>query len=320
MVGSGPAMQSVYQQIDRAAPTRARVLILGASGSGKERVAHAIHRLSNRSGGPLVAVNCAAIPEALIEDELFGHVRHAFTDAKGDRAGCFVRADGGTLLLDEISEMSLMTQAKVLRAIETGEVLPVGADAPVKVDVRIVSASNKSLKDEIEQGNFREDLFYRLNVIPIRVPRLAERMEDVEPLVNVFIEEAAAANGVPPKTLTSAARATLMEYAWPGNVRELQNVVERVVIMGSSSQVTGHDVAEALRPGGEPDQSDQPLSLRDARRRFERDYIRRILQEHDWRIQETANVLGINRSHLWRKMQGLGIEDGPDMNGSGNGA
>ena len=315
MVGASPAMQRVYRQIDRAAPTRARVLIVGESGTGKERVAQSIHRLSNRKSGPLVSINCAAIPESMIEDELFGHVSHAFTDAKRARKGCFASADGGTLFLDEISEMSLMTQAKLLRAVESNEILPVGSDRPTTVDVRVVCATNRSLSEEIDRGNFREDLFYRLNVIPIHLPRLAERGEDLLPLIDHFLRRAVKENSTGPKSLTSSATGELLAYEWPGNVRELQFVMERLAIMGSDMEIRAQDVTRALSRDARPSPSPtRPLDLREARERFERAHLTRVLHEHDWRIQESAAALGINRSHLWKKMRALRIQ--PPSNAS----
>jgi len=236
-------------------------------------------------------------------------VPHAFTDAKRTRKGCFQSADGGTLFLDEVSEMSLMTQAKLLRAIETNEIMPVGSDRAKSVDVRVVCATNRSLNQEVELGNFREDLFYRLNVIPIYLPELSERIEDIEPLIHHFLERAVSENETGPKSITSAAMGTLLEYRWPGNVRELQFVIERLAIMGAGPEISARDVSRALEPDARSsDEPRSPLDLREARERFERAHISRVLHEHGWRIQESAAALGINRSHLWKKMKALKID------------
>lgn len=310
MVGTSGPMQDVYRRVERAARTSARVLVQGASGTGKELVARAIHRLGDRAERPFVAVNCAAIPESMIEDELFGHVAHAFTDARGPRSGCFQAADGGTLFLDEVGDMSLMTQAKALRALEEGEIRPVGSDHPVEVDVRVIAATNHDLRDLTEAGDFREDLFYRLNVIGIRVPSLTQRPEDLDALAEHFLERAGREHGLECRSLSPAALATLRQHTWPGNVRELQNVIERLVVMGGGERVDARTVTAALRPeaAASTDEDTALPGLREARRDFERDFIARTLEEHGWRIQKTADSLGINRSHLWKKMRRLGIE------------
>jgi two-component system nitrogen regulation response regulator NtrX len=245
----------------------------------------------------------------MIEDELFGHVAHAFTDAKTPRAGCFQQAHRGTLLLDEVGDMSLMTQAKVLRALEAGEIRPVGSDRPVEVDARVIAATHRDLGALTEAGDFREDLFYRLNVIPIRVPSLSERGDDLSALTDRFLGLAARQHGPPARHLSPAALATLRQYPWPGNVRELQNVVERLVVMGDVDRIGAKAVAAALRPEGAPVGDASPLTgLREARREFERAFITRTLEEHRWRIQEAASALEIDRSHLWKKMRSLRIE------------
>lgn len=308
MVGAGAAMQDVYRRIDKAARTRARVLILGESGVGKERVSRAIHNLSGRAHGPFVAVNCAAIPESLIEDELFGHVAHAFTDARTRRDGCFVRASGGTLLLDEVGDMTLMTQAKVLRVIEEGEIRPVGSDAAVRVDVRVLAATNRNLDEAVEEGSFREDLFYRLNVLILRVPPLRDRPDDLAPLIEHLYQRSCNENGIAPRPFSPAALALLREHSWPGNVRELQNVIERLTVMSEGDMILAGEVREGLRIEEQAPRTDANLGLRGAREQFERDYIARALAFHGWRIQETAVSLGINRGHLWKKMKSLGIE------------
>jgi two-component system nitrogen regulation response regulator NtrX len=311
MCGGSPGMQRVFEQIDRAAPTSAKVLITGESGAGKEMVARAIHALSRRAAGPFVAVNCAAIPEPLIESELFGHVDGAFTGARGDRRGSFELAHGGTLFLDEIADMSLMTQAKILRALEHGEVRPVGGERPVMADFRLIAATHRALPREVEEGNFREDLFYRVGVLTIRVPALRERRDDIEPLATHFLAVSAAAHGVPAKRLSPAALGALAEHEWPGNVRELRNVVERLTLLPEGSTVTAREAREAIA-GTPPDGrtgSAAPRGLRDARLAFEREFIAQALAAHAGRVRETAEALGINRSHLWKKMKRLGLDD-----------
>ncbi len=315
MVGVSPAMQAVYRVIDRSAPTRIRVLIHGASGTGKERVAKALHKRSTRSHGPFVAINCAAVPETMIEDELFGHVAHAFTGARGVRKGCFAQADGGTLFLDEVGDMSLMTQAKVLRVIETGEVRPIGSDTTQSVDVRILAATNKRLATEVSAGNFRDDLWFRLNVVSIHVPPLTQRLDDIELLSEHFITEACREHRVPPRRLSPPALQRLRGHSWPGNVRELKNVIERLCVLSDNEVLSARDVESALNaaledPGRLQASTDGgSQDLREARNRFERDFILEVLESQDWQIGRTASALGIDRSHLWKKMQKLGIED-----------
>jgi len=307
MVGSAPAMQRVYQSIDRAAATQAKVLLVGETGTGKEIVARAIHRNSSRADQPFVAVNCAAIPETLIESELFGHVEGAFTGAHRPHRGKFEQADGGTLFLDEIGDMSLMTQAKVLRALESGEIHRVGGEKLVNVDVRLVAATNKDLGREVDEGNFREDLFYRLSVITIHTPPLRERRNDIPELVRHFLGLYSEENGMGSRELTSAAMSLLVERDWPGNVRELGNAVERLVVLGESPLIDAREVRAALRTNVFEDEELSFASLREAREQFEREFITASLVAHEWKIQETANALEINRSHLWKKMKQLGI-------------
>jgi two-component system nitrogen regulation response regulator NtrX len=310
MVGDSYAMAQLREQIAMAAPTNGRVLIHGENGTGKELVARAIHALSRRRG-PFVEVNCAAIPEDLIESELFGHVRGAFTGAVSDRRGKFELADGGTLFLDEVGDMSLKTQAKVLRVLEEQVVEPVGGTTPVRVDVRVVAATNKDLMEEIRAGRFREDLYFRLNVIPIFVPPLRERREDIPRLAEHFMAEFAREYGRRPKQLDPSALAMLQQYPWPGNVRELKNVIERLMIMVPGEVITASDLA-FLAPGtlpvGPPDDGDVPLvPLHEARERFERAYILRALAREQGNISRTAERLGVERSNLYRKMRAYGI-------------
>jgi two-component system, NtrC family, nitrogen regulation response regulator NtrX len=309
MVGESYAMAQLREQVAMAAPTNGRVLIFGENGTGKELVARSIHTLSRRRGGPFVEVNCAAIPEELIESELFGHVKGAFTGAVADRRGKFEVADGGTLFLDEIGDMSLKTQAKVLRALQEQVVEPVGGTSGVKVDVRILAATNKDLPAEIRAGRFREDLFFRLNVIPIFVPPLRDRDTDIRLLAEHFMAELAREYGRRPKRLDPGAAAGLRGYRWPGNVRELRNVIERLMIMVSGNIIAPADLAfldgtpvAVAEPAGAP-----VLSLHDARERFERDYILRALTAQQGNISRTADALGVERSNLYRKMRAFGI-------------
>lgn len=241
MIGESAAIERVRTIINKVAPTEARVLITGSNGTGKEVVAHLIYENSLRNKGPMVEVNCAAIPSELIESELFGHIKGSFTGAVKDRAGKFEQADGGTLFLDEIGDMSLSAQTKVLRALQENEITRVGSDKTIKVNVRVIAATNKNLKQEIEKGNFREDLYHRLNVIPIHVPDLKDRIEDIPLLVNHFIQQICAEQGWKSKNITSEAIQALQQHHWPGNIRELRNVIERLIIL-SGDTITAEDV------------------------------------------------------------------------------
>ena len=311
MVGDSPAIVRLREQIAMAAPTNGRVLIHGENGTGKELVARSVHALSRRSAGPFVEVNCAAIPDELLESELFGHVRGAFTGAVSDRRGKFEVADGGTIFLDEIGDMSLKSQAKVLRVLQEQVVEPVGGRADVEVDVRVVAATNKSLQEEIQAGRFRDDLFYRLNVVPIFVPPLRDRREDIDRLTEHFLARYTSEYGRRAKTVDPAALATLRSYRWPGNVRELRNVIERVVIMVPGPIVTAQDLGfletSPGRPDAPPVQARWPVRLQEARDRFERDYILQVVTEQRGNITRAADVLGLERSNLYRKMRAFGI-------------
>jgi two-component system, NtrC family, nitrogen regulation response regulator NtrX len=307
IIGDSEPMRALREAIATAAPTSGRVLIHGENGSGKELVARAIHALSGRREAPFVEVNCAAIPEELIESELFGHERGAFTGAVARRRGKFEAADGGTLFLDEIGDMSLKTQAKVLRALEEQVVERVGGREPIKVDVRVIAASNRDLPAFIAQGGFREDLFYRLNVLPIEVPPLRHRRDDIPALIEHFIAVFSAENGKRLKTMSPEALAYFLAYDWPGNVRELRNMVERLVIM-TTGDVIGPDALPApLRPKDAAGGAEGPRSLKDARDAFERAYIVAELRANDWNMTRTAEHLGIERSHLYRKLKAYGI-------------
>jgi len=285
------------------------VLISGENGTGKELVARSIYALSRRRGGPFVEVNCAAIPEELIESELFGHVRGAFTGAVSDRRGKFELADGGTIFLDEIGDMSLKTQAKVLRVLQEQIVEPVGGTARVRVDTRVLAATNKDLTVEIKAGRFREDLYFRLNVIPIFVPPLRERQEDIPLFADHFMRVFAREYGRRLKSLDASAASVLAQYDWPGNVRELRNVIERLMIMVPGELITSQDLA-FLGGRARPEAAGAPadiLMLHDARDNFERDYILNALARQQGNISRTAEVLGVERSNLYRKMRALGI-------------
>ncbi|MBI3400012.1 MAG: sigma-54-dependent Fis family transcriptional regulator [Acidobacteria bacterium] len=310
-VGESYAMRQLREQVAMAAPTNGRVLIYGENGTGKELVARTVHQLSRRRAAAFVEVNCAAIPEELIESELFGHVRGAFTGAVADRRGKFEVADGGTLFLDEIGDMSLKTQAKVLRALQEQTMEAVGGTARIKVDVRVLAATNKDLQAEIRAGQFREDLYFRLNVIPIFVPPLRDRQEDIPLLADHFMAEFAREYGRRLKSLDAGARGVLQRYPWPGNVRELRNVIERLMIMVPGETITTTDLS-FLDPGAlqRTPASDAPAerqTLHEARDQFERDVILRTLAEQQGNMSRTAEVLGVERSNLYRKMKAFGI-------------
>jgi len=289
------------------AGTNGRVLIYGESGTGKELVAHAIHAQSPRVNEPFVEVNCAAIPEELIESELFGHIKGSFTGAVEDKTGKFQKADSGTLFLDEVGDMSLRTQAKVLRALEEQRFEPVGAAQSAQVDVRVVAATNKHLEEEIERGNFREDLFYRLNVIPFFVPPLRDRREDIPLLADHFLREFTTAYGRRPKELTAEAYRALTDHHWPGNVRELKNLIERIVILNPQVRVDARHIP--LTPARRSSDGSQGRfgSLQEVREAVEREYILKKLEEANGNVTRTAELLGLERSNLYRKMKTLGI-------------
>ncbi len=310
IVGKSLLIDELRTQIATAAPTNGRVLIHGENGSGKELVARAIHALSARRDGPFVEVNCAAIPEELIESELFGHERGAFTGAVARRRGKFELADQGTIFLDEVGDMSLKTQAKVLRVLEEQAFERVGGKETIRVDVRVLAASNQNLREQIAAGRFRDDLFYRLSVIPIEVPALRQRKEDVPLLVEHFIKLFSGENGKRLKTISVEALAYFLSYDWPGNVRELRNMVERLVIMAPHDVISPEDLPPPLRPreaGASGEESHKEKTLKEAREAFERAYILAELRAHDWNMTRTAEKLGIERSHLYRKLKAYGI-------------
>ena len=326
LVGESPVMLQLRQLIQTAGPTNSRVLIGGENGTGKELVARAIHQHSARVDKPFVAVNCAAIPETLIESELFGHEKGSFSGATSMKRGQFEQADGGTLFLDEIGDMSLSTQAKVLRALQEQQFTRVGGTKLIKVDVRVIAASNKDLLKEIEKGGFREDLFYRLNVVPIVVPPLRDRREDVPLLVKHFMNVHTEEQGLKIKQISPEAMNIFAQYEWPGNIRELRNLIERLMIMvpGSVIESTHASLALQVRPNLAAAQQSATVqsghtlltraydSLRDARNAFEKEYISRKLREHHWNISRTAEDLQIERSHLHRKIKLLDVEMRPE--------
>jgi two-component system nitrogen regulation response regulator NtrX len=310
MVGESYLMAQLREQVAMAAPTNGRVLIYGENGTGKELVARTIHAMSRRRHGTFVEVNCAAIPEELIESELFGHVKGSFTGAVADRRGKFELADGGTLFLDEIGDMSVKTQAKVLRALQEQVVERVGGSASIRVDVRVLAATNKELPAEIRAGRFREDLYFRLNVIPIFVPPLRDREADISMLADHFMAELAREYGRRAKRFDASALAKLRAYRWPGNVRELRNVIERLMIMVPGDVITAPDLAFLDGSVAEPSPAASAApeaSLHDAREQFERDYILRALAAQNGNISRTAEVLDVERSNLYRKMRAFGI-------------
>jgi len=306
LVGESQKIKDLREQIGMAARSNSRVLICGESGAGKEVVARLLHEKSPRAEKAFVEVNCAAIPQELIESELFGHEKGSFTGAFEQKKGKFELADGGTLFLDEIGDMSLQTQAKVLRVIETQEFQRVGGNKNITVDVRVLAATNKDLREEVKKGNFREDLFFRLNVIPLFIPPLRERKDDIRILVEYFLESLAAEYGKPVKKIEDETAKSLKSYDWPGNVRELKNVLERLVIMTPSNIITGKSI---FASGGRED-SDyfRYKTLKDARDAFEKDYIIKKLAENSWNISKTAEILDIERSNLHRKIKAYEIK------------
>jgi two-component system, NtrC family, nitrogen regulation response regulator NtrX len=303
IVGESIPIKALRKQIAIVAPTNSRVLIYGESGAGKELVSRNIHFMSSRATQAFVEVNCAAIPEELIESELFGHTKGSFTGASDTKKGKFEQADGGTLFLDEIADMSLKTQAKVLRAIEEQSFQPIGAPAALRVDLRMIAATNKNLQNEIAAGRFREDLFYRLNVIPFFVPPLRERREDIPVLGRYFMRVFSAEHGRNPKEFNSEALDMLVDYSWPGNVRELRNEIERLVIMVQDDVIKPGDLSLPNSNG-----SSRPSTLHQSRAHFEREFIVSKLKENNWNISQTARLLGLERSYLYRKMKAYNIE------------
>jgi len=317
MVGRSPALEKVWDAVRRAAPTNATVLIMGESGAGKELVARAIHRNSLRKDEAFVQVNCAAIPEELIESELFGHEKGSFTGATEKQIGKFELAHRGTIFLDEVGDMSLRTQAKVLRVLQEGEVERIGSQKTIQVDVRVIAATNKRLEDEIEQGRFREDLYFRLSVLPIRVPPLRERPEDLTPLVEHFVRQFCAENNFRSKSFGAPAMEALRRHPWRGNVRELKNAIERLLIMVEDDEIRPEHLDEVLRrPAGA---ADEPVAaagsggtLRGFKEGAERAFLVQKLRENSWNISATASAIGTPRSNLYKKLEAYGISQEKD--------
>lgn len=315
MIGDSPAISHLKNQIAIAAPTSGWVLITGENGTGKELVARAIHHLSHRREKPFVEVNCAAIPEELIESELFGHEKGAFTGATAQRKGKFDQAHEGTLFLDEIGDMSLKTQAKVLRILQERKFERVGGHRTIEVDVRVIAATNKDLHEEIRTGNFREDLYYRLNVLPFHVPPLRERIEDIPKLTSHFLEYFCRKEGRETKTLTPEALEDMIHYSWPGNVRELKNIIERLAIMTPENVISDKVLPAAIsgrqqgvKGAGLQSPITQAFTFREAREEFEKEFLLQKLEENDWNVSRTAEAIEIERSNLHRKIKSFGIE------------
>jgi two-component system nitrogen regulation response regulator NtrX len=312
IVGRSYAIRAVIDKIEKVAATPARVLITGENGTGKELVARAVHSQSPRKDGPFIEVNCAAIPGELIESELFGHMKGSFTGAVSDRPGKFEQADGGTLFLDEVGDMSLAAQAKVLRVLQDGVVTRIGGSKPVSVDVRVLAATNKNLEAQIAEGHFREDLYYRLNVVPIHVPPLRERREDIPSLVAHFIDVLTRREGVALKSISPEATKSLQEMDWPGNVRELRNTIERLLILSGAARITGDDVARLVggaRPGGEVGLGSllECKTFEEFKHAAERAFRLGKLREYDWNVSETARGLDMPRSNLYKKIERYGL-------------
>ncbi len=311
IVGASFQIRQVLERVERVGPADARVLVTGENGTGKELVARAIHRLSGRKNAPFVEVNCAAIPSELIESELFGHIKGSFTGAVADRTGKFEQADGGTLFLDEVGDMSLAAQAKVLRALEQGVVTRVGSSKAIQVDVRVVAATNKELEAEIREGNFREDLYYRLNVVPIEVPPLRERREDIPMLVEHFVGLLERTDRVSPREISRGALDRLQGLDWPGNVRELRNTVERLLVLSSGDLIEAGDVDVLVSGGGGGGGLGAELlqaeTFSDFKDQAERAFLLQKLREHDWNVSETARVIDMPRSNLYKKIERYGL-------------
>jgi two-component system, NtrC family, nitrogen regulation response regulator NtrX len=310
MVGASPALGKVRDLIAKVGPTGARVLVTGENGTGKELVARALHQASPRHDRPFIEVNCAAIPSELIESELFGHMKGSFTGAFADRAGKFEQADSGTLFLDEVGDMSLSAQAKLLRVLQEGVVTRIGGSKSIQVDVRVLAATNKDLDGEIAEGRFREDLLYRLNVVPIDVPPLRERREDIPELVAHFAEQLAASAGVPGRTFSDDAIRRLQSRAWPGNIRELRNAVERALILASGKTVTAADIDHLLPAGATANaaiESSGSHTFETFKQEAEKNFLIQQLREHDWNVSETARALKMPRSNLYKKIERYGL-------------
>ncbi|HEY0898590.1 MAG TPA: sigma-54 dependent transcriptional regulator, partial [Sphingobacteriaceae bacterium] len=318
MLGNSQAISKIKETIDRVAPTDARVLVTGANGSGKELVARWLHEKSNRSNGPIIEVNCAAIPSELIESELFGHEKGSFTSAVKQRIGKFEQANGGTLFLDEIGDMSLSAQAKVLRALQENKITRVGGEKEIEVDVRVVAATNKDLLKEIDAGNFRMDLYHRLSVILIHVPSLTERKDDIPVIAQSFCDEICAEYGMPSKKISDGAMDALKSLPWTGNIRELRNMIERLIIL-SDKTITESDVYNFANPSGEPvakvngaavsqTNYDRFANFQEYKDYAEKEFIKFKLEKNNWNVSKTADEIDIQRSHLYSKIEKFGLK------------
>jgi DNA-binding NtrC family response regulator len=315
IIGQSPKLQEVFQTVHKVAKSDSTVLLCGESGTGKELFAREIHSASRRADGPFVSINCGALPETLLESELFGHVKGSFTGAIRDKEGLFIVARGGSFLLDEVGETSLAIQVKLLRILQEREIIPVGGQKPLKVDVRVIAATNADLEEEVEAGSFRADLFYRLNVIPITVPPLRERREDIPLLVDHFLETYCALSERPMMKVDDTALRVLCEYHWPGNVRELENVIERGVILEDRGILTLESLPERVREGrrsarpGSSDSLFSPMADRSGTLEdIEREYLVKVLEDTGWQKKKASTILGINSSTLYRKIQRYGLE------------
>jgi two-component system nitrogen regulation response regulator NtrX len=309
IIGHSQGIRTILGTIRKVGPTQARILITGENGTGKELVARAIHRNSPRADGPFIEVNCAAIPHELIESELFGHEKGAFTGAIERRIGKFELADGGTIFLDEIGDMSLSAQAKVLRVLEEGRLQRIGGSKTIDIDARVLAATNKDLLKEVRQNRFRDDLYYRLNVVPLHLPPLRERCEDIPLLVDHFLREACAQNNVGQKTIAPDALAEFRRYHWPGNIRELRNAVERVVILSSGETIGKRDVEDVITGGweGRIEAGAEAKTFRDFKEQTEKHFLEQRLRQNQWNISQTAEELKMQRSNLYRKMEKYGL-------------
>lgn len=321
IVGTSRALGDAVAMAEKVAPSSVRVLITGEHGTGKELIARHIHTSSKKARGPFVELNCAAIPRELVESELFGHEKGAFTGALTARKGKFELADGGTLFLDEIGDMELSAQSKVLKAIETGRITRLGGQKEIEVDVRIIAASNKDLVKEMEKGTFREDLFYRLEVVEIHIPPLRQRREDIPDLVRAFLEDYALENGTKTKTIEEEALDYLQSLPWPGNVRELRNAIERLAILSSGEAITLDDLRAFVQPPGRRPQAEEGeereyASFQVFKEGAEQEFLRKKLEENDWNVSETARKLGMQRSNLYKKMEKYGLRRGDEKSGS----
>lgn len=307
MIGSSPAIHAVYKLIDKVAQKGSTIFITGESGTGKELVARAIHSNSSRAGSPFIYINCSAIPDSLVESELFGHVKGSFTGAYSDKEGKFQAADHGTLFLDEIGDLSLIAQAKILRAIETCEVSRVGTQKLEKIDIRLIAATNRNLKEMVDKKTFREDLYHRVCVITIQVPPLRERPQDILDLMEYYLDYFCQQNKMASKTLTAGAKALLMNHKWPGNVRELKNLAEKIVILIDDKDITGTDISFLLEQLDIYDEVKNENTFAQAKASFEKNFLLHALNQNDWNIVLTAETTGIERSVLYKKMEKYGI-------------